>query len=132
MQIVLVSEDQELGKLCEDVLHEFASLEWRLTTVAPGGPPPPADLYIWDDHGRITPPAGLDQAWFRHLFVVHRDDLSANGTEDTPAAVLLKPVTRACLAAFLGLAAAAARERAAAANTLRAERDEILQCLIQS
>jgi signal transduction histidine kinase len=135
MQIVLVSEDQELEKLCGEVLNEFAGLNWRLTAAAPDDCPAAADLYIWDDHGRIAPPANLDQAWFRHLFVVHRDDLSQSRVqpdESPAAAILLKPVTRACLSAFLGLAAAAAQERAAAASTLRAERDEILQCLIQT
>jgi signal transduction histidine kinase len=135
MEIVLVSEDQELRKLCGDVVNEFAGLDWRLTASSPESCPPAADLYIWDDHGRIAPPADFDQAWFRHLFVVARDDISQGGEmlEESPAAaILLKPVTRACLSAFLGLAAAAVEERGAAANTLRAERDEILQCLIHS
>jgi signal transduction histidine kinase len=135
MQIVLVSEDYELQKLCGEVVHEFAGLNWRLTTASPDHCPAAADLYIWDDHGRIAPPAGLDQAWFRHLFVVDRNVFSHRGEQpdDSPAAaILLKPVTRACLSAFLGLAASAAQERATSASTLRAERDEILQCLIQS
>jgi signal transduction histidine kinase len=132
MQIVLVSEDYELQKLCGDVVHEFAGLDWRLTTASPDRCPAAADLYIWDDHGRMAPPAGLDQAWFRHLFVLDRNDLSHSGEQPPATAILLKPVTRACLSAFLGLTAAAAQERAAAASTLRAERDEILQCLIQS
>jgi signal transduction histidine kinase len=135
MQIVLISEDQELQRLCGDVLNEHAGPDGRLIVAAPEHLPPAGDLYIWDDHGRTAPPANLDQAWYRHLFVVHQHDISRNGDqpEQSPvAAILLKPVTRACLSALLGLAAAAAQERAAAVNTLRAERDEILQCLIQS
>jgi signal transduction histidine kinase len=132
MQIVLVSEDHELQKLCGDVVNEFAGLDWRLTAAPPDRCPGAADLYIWDDHGRTAPPAHLDQAWFRHLFVVDREELGGQPQAKPAATVLLKPVTRACLAAFLGLAASAAEERAAAASMLRAERDEILQCLIQS
>jgi signal transduction histidine kinase len=47
-------------------------------------------------------------------------------------AILLKPVTRACLSAFLGFAASTFHDRMSAAHSLRADRDEMLQCLIQS
>jgi len=106
-----------------------------LTPATPFDCPVDGDVYIWDDHGRMTPPAHLDQTWSRHLFVVHRQDISryADRTEDVSAAViLLKPVTRACLSVFLELAAAAVQERGSMTRALRAERDEILQCLIQS
>jgi signal transduction histidine kinase len=135
MHIILVSEDHELRKLCNDVLSEFPRLDWQLTTATAPDWPRHGDLYIWDDHGRTTPPPDVDPAWSRHLFVVHRDDIAESW--DTPeavaaSAILLKPVTRACLTAFLELAASAARERAQSANSLRADRDELLQSLIQS
>jgi signal transduction histidine kinase len=43
----------------------------------------------------------------------------------------LKPVTRACLSAFLGFAASTFHDRISAAHSLRADRDEMLQCLLQ-
>jgi signal transduction histidine kinase len=48
------------------------------------------------------------------------------------ANILLKPITRASLSAFLGMAVSAFQERLGTATSLRADRDEILQCLIQS
>lgn len=134
MHIILVSEDQELRKLCSDVLNEFPDLDWRLTAATPADCPADADFYIWDDNGRVTPLPHLDPNWSRHLFVIHRDDIArcrARLDESAPA-ILLKPVTRACLAAFLGIAAAAVQDRLETATSLRADRDEILQCLIQS
>jgi signal transduction histidine kinase len=135
MHIILVSEDQELRKLCNDVLNEFPRLDWQLTMATPPDWPRHGDLYIWDDHGRTAPPPDVDPAWPRHLFVVHRDQIA--NCWDTPeavsaSAILLKPVTRACLAAFLELATSAAQERTLSANSLRADRDDLLQCLIQS
>jgi signal transduction histidine kinase len=133
MKITLVSDDHELRELCGEVLNEFPGLEWQLAAATPEDCPPDADLYIWDDHGRITPPPELDQSWSRHLFVVHRDDISKCCDQPgVSAALLLKPVTRACLSAFLGPAASLSREPVAAAKSLRADRDEILQCLIQA
>jgi len=135
MNIILVSEDQELQKLCSDILNDFADLDWRLATATPATCPADADLYIWDDHGRVTPLAHLDQSWSKHLFIVRRDEIakcSIKPDETSPVAILLKPVTRACFATFLELATLAAQERVSAANSLRADRDELLQSLIQS
>ena len=68
----------------------------------------------------------------RHLFLVQRQDLAhfraQTGATDTH--VLLKPASRATLTAFLGAAAQA--DRPSASSALRADRDEILQCLIQA
>jgi len=135
MNIILVSEDAELRRLCTDVLEEIPGLEWRLTEAAPSECPPEADLYIWDAHGRITPPRNLDGRSSRHVFLVHRDDVARYcdmSEEVCAAAILLKPVTRACLSVFLGMAASAVLERSSTSNALRSDRDEILQCLIQS
>jgi signal transduction histidine kinase len=135
MHIIVISADQELHQLCRDVLNEFSNLDWQMTVATPPDCPPEADFYIWDDHGRVTPLPHLDPSWSRHLFVVHRDEIARSRVlpeKGSCAAILLKPVTRACLAAFLGMAASAAQERVAMATSLRADRDEILQCLIQS
>src|SRR5689334_18464172 len=108
MKIILISEDFELRRLCGDVLKDFPGLEWHLTAATTWDCPPEADLYIWDDHGRIAPPADFDQTWFRHLFVVCRDDISAyrqSPDEIAAAAILLKPVKRECLSALLSLVA---------------------------
>ena len=67
-------------------------------------------------------------------FLVHRKDLAEfrRRTGPAEATILLKPITRATLSAFLGLAVASQEERISAAHSLRADRDEILQCLIET
>src|SRR5690242_4899060 len=76
MHIILVSEDQELRKLCSEVLDEFSGLDWQLTAATPSDCPAGADFYIWDDHGRVVPLPHLDPNWSKHLFVIHRDDIA--------------------------------------------------------
>ena len=69
----------------------------------------------------------------KHLFLVNRKDLASfRSRASVDAHILLKPVTRATLAAFLGLAVSAHDDRTSIAKSLRADRDEILQCLIQT
>jgi len=48
------------------------------------------------------------------------------------AAILLKPVTQGCLSAFLEFAASSFQDRIATVHSLRSDRDEMLQCLIQT
>jgi signal transduction histidine kinase len=134
MKIILISQDGELRKACREILAEVAGLEWDLTTCSKAEEcPVGADLYIWDDNGRMSPPAHLEQSASKHLFAVSPGALASRGEAlltAAPPAILLKPVTRACLAAFLQTAIAA--QDRVGARTLQAERDEILQCLIQA
>jgi len=133
MKIILISQDDKLAELCREVLMELGGTKWDLSVANASDGLPEADLYIWDDQSRTAPPPELDQTWSRHLFLVERSDApNCCGKPGVPAAVLLKPVTRTSLAAFFGLAAAVAEERSIAECSLRAERDEMLQCLIQS
>jgi signal transduction histidine kinase len=134
MHVILISGDGDLYKLCREILNEFNSLDWHLVKAAPENCPPDGDFYIWDSPTRIDLPQGIDQRFSKHLFLVPRSDVAKfhenPGTAE--AAILLKPVTRACLSAFLGLAASTFHERISAAHSLRADRDEMLQCLIQA
>jgi signal transduction histidine kinase len=68
------------------------------------------------------------------LFLLHQTEVAKfhENLGTAEAAILLKPVTRACLSAFLVFAAAAFQERISTARSLRSDRDEMLQCLIQS
>jgi signal transduction histidine kinase len=134
MNIILISEDDGLRRICSEVLSEFSGLRWRLAAVGAADCPQDADLYIWDNHGRIATPLQFDPTPSRHLFIIDPDDITrfCEGNKVSPRVVLPKPVTHACLSAFLGLAVAAAQERVSIVNSLRADRDEILQCLIQS
>ena len=131
MTIHLISTDGELYKLCCEIVAEMPELghTCTLSVVSPDEAWREADLHIWDFHPNVTLPGHLNWNPLRHLFLVDRKDLVA--FQETTGAgegnVLLKPVTRATLATFLLPAVSNG-----AAKTFRADRDEILQCLIQT
>ena len=140
MNILLFSNDRELADFCREILGEMFGAEARLEVGFPGQLPSQEDLCLWDFiPGETTIPQDLDAAKLRkHLFLLHRKDLPALqelvGTSDIN--VLLKPVTAATLRAFLG---DVHRQRthdngdpAGSIDTLRVERDEMLQFLIQA
>ena len=134
MRIQLISEDSDLHKLCREILGKFPGELCHLFTSQQEVETAPADLYIWDVNSTASPLEVLDFCLSRHLFLVNRKDLvdfRVNlGVEE--ANILLKPVTRATLSAFMGFAISAHEERISTANGLRAGRDDILQCLIQA
>jgi signal transduction histidine kinase len=70
----------------------------------------------------------------RNLFLVSQNDFEAfrSFVFDPEANILLKPVTRPILAAFLGLGVASPKDNLASDTRLRANRDDMLQCLIQA
>jgi signal transduction histidine kinase len=129
MDIRLVSEDRELLDLCREILAENPEQSCNLSTVQFDPGSAAADLYIWDFDPKFPVPdlGRLPEA--SHLFLIDRKDLAAFSANSGPAGpmILLKPVTRPTLAAFLGLAVSFQ-----ARHSLRADRDEIFQCLIQT
>lgn len=131
MTIHLLSTDGELYKLCREILTEAADLgrACTLSAVSPDDPWREADLYIWDFHPNLVLPEHVNWSPLRHIFLVDRKDLQAfhGATGVGDANVLLKPVTRAALTTFLTQALTTGT-----AKSLRADRDEILQCLIQT
>jgi signal transduction histidine kinase len=131
MDIKLVSKDSELYRLCREVIAEIAEAghAWTISTISTKEFRAEADLYIWDYEPGVGIPAHVNWRPSKHLFLVNRNDL-ASFRENTGAAeanVLLKPVTQATLSAVLSLALSNW-----ATSSLRADRDEILQCLIQT
>jgi signal transduction histidine kinase len=134
MFVKLVSKDNELYKLCRETLGDIPGHNWTITAVDTVEADLTADLYLWDFHLNLLLPAHIHESPARHLFLVQRKDLPGflRKTGAAEANILLKPVTRATLAAFLGLVVAAQEERISAAHSLRADRDEILQCLIET
>jgi signal transduction histidine kinase len=133
MQVQLCSQDRELYRLCREILTELADDNWTVSVTAPEQAGDHSDLILLD----YQPDAPLPEFAFsnrpKHLFLVERKDLASflerTGTDDRQ--VLLKPVTRPTLSAFLDLAFSAHRV-GVATQSLRADRDEILQCLIQA
>jgi len=134
MKVILISHDSDLLGTCREILTKFEDLDWRLTTSEPGTTPAAADLYIWDGAAAIDRNLEIERPFSRHLFLLHQREV-AEFQENLGAAgapILLKPVTRACLAAFMEFAASAFQDRTATVHSLRSDRDEMLQCLIQT
>jgi signal transduction histidine kinase len=136
MDVKLISQDGDLYRLCREILGDIPGHPWTITAVASedADTGTEADLYLWDYRLHIPLPAHIGRCPSKHLFLINRKDMAAfrQKTDSFEATILLKPVTRATLMAFLGLAVSAYEERMSAASSLKADRDEILQCLIQT
>jgi signal transduction histidine kinase len=129
MDIRLISRDPDLDAYCRETLAGIPGFVWTLSAATGQNTDTEGDLYIWDFQPNISLPEHLQGGPAKHLFLVDRKDLARfqKRIEAGEVSILLKPVTRATLTAFLGLAASSR-----AATSLRAERDQILQCLIQT
>ena len=131
MTIHLISHDRELQKLCREVVAEIPEFGSSCTVSAVSSEEEwrEADLHIWDFHRSLKLPDPANWNPLRHLFLVARKDLPVfrNSVAVGDSNVLLKPVTPAALATFLATAVSNG-----AAKSLRADRDQFLQCLIQT
>jgi signal transduction histidine kinase len=134
MRISLLSPDGDLHKMCREILGQLPGCDGHLLVAADGIDSGSADLYIWDVQANAVFPKNPGHSLSKYLFLVDRKDVAAfrDSLEQAEANILLKPVTRATLSAFLGLAVAAYDDRVSTASSLRADRDDILQCLIQT
>ncbi|MEO8371459.1 MAG: HAMP domain-containing sensor histidine kinase [Candidatus Solibacter sp.] len=132
MNVTIISRDKELYRLCRDILPDVTKQHWNLSVAEPEEAPQNADLYLWDVQPS-TIPAGFHGGSATHLCLVSRKDLPLPPELGRlNPSILLKPVTRATLTAFLTLAVAAHQHRLSDTTTLRADLDEMLQCLIQT
>ena len=137
MYIRLVSTDSQLYKLCRETLAGFRSSDWTLDMKgAPDNGELPADLYIWDCDSDVELPGELDfEQERKNLFLLPRKKLGALRDRFPLAAVsiLLEPLNKATLRAFVEHAAARhAMNQSPDVQSLRADRDEILQCLLNA
>jgi len=125
MRIVLNSEDLHLLKLCEEILSEIPGQHFAVSNR--GTTQTQADIYIWDwSPEKLSPKSTADGA-ARHLVLVNGADLASfcEQVGATDAVVLLKPVTRGALGAFLEAAAGVRCQPAA-------ERDDVLKFAVQT
>jgi signal transduction histidine kinase len=134
MRVILISHDFDLLTTCREILIKYEDVNWQLTKSDPGTKPSVADLYIWDGAATIDVTLGIDLPSTKHLFLLHPEEVAQFQENMGPAgaAILLKPVTEGCLSAFLEFAAFAFRDRTSTVRSLRSDRDEMLQCLIQT
>jgi signal transduction histidine kinase len=137
MKAILVSEDRELYELCRAVLRQL-SIEGPVLE-APGTSHGSADLTIWDLSSGLLPGHPNDLAGGSgDLFVISRKSL-ADAQKLLPVGalgLLLKPVKRPVLHAFLASALNRwlnpAEQKNGDAKTVRADRDELLQALLEA
>jgi signal transduction histidine kinase len=135
MMISLVANDVEVSNLCREILSEVPGLGGSSTILPPSanGERRDADLHIWDFRPNLKLPDWVKGNLIRHLFLVDRQDVAllheriGAGEGNVLSNVLLKPVSRGTLTTFLVSAISTQT-----AKSLRVERDEILQCLIQT
>jgi len=129
MDIVLISEDRELYRICVEILAEILAQPWTLIAAGPGDSIGQADLCIWDYQPSGAFPNQGSGGSCKHLYLVSRKDLPGLRRQlaVAEAHILLKPVTPVTLAAFLGFAVSSRGN-----DPMREDRDEILQCLVQT
>jgi signal transduction histidine kinase len=133
MQIQLISTDPDLYHFCRGILGEFCELSWTLSQLPDWETAGSADLHIWDYQPEMSFSDSVHRHLSRHLFLVRRAHLAGFWEKiGRGANVILQPASRAALASYLTLAVEPNPERAQAENALRADRDEMLQCLIQA
>jgi signal transduction histidine kinase len=132
MKVQLISIDSDLYKVCQEVLAELGCRNCQLA----GGmvEDRDSDLCIWDYAPDMKLPGEAEWVPVRHLFLVQRKDIGhfRQAAPYPDATIILKPVTRAALSAFLGQALSLESKRPAAGESLRADRNELLQCLIEA
>jgi signal transduction histidine kinase len=140
MKLQLVSKSQQTAMLCKEVVGEIVDHNWSLHITTGDHTDPEADLYVWDLDFENEPIPAIDshQAW-RHFFLVDRSHIQVfqRMAAEVEANVIVKPVSRMALMAFLTDACRrASRERTAStvnsADAMRAERDDLLQSLMQA
>jgi signal transduction histidine kinase len=121
--------------MCREILADLAGHQWTLHCGNTGMSAADADLYIWDIEPDTAPGADIPYAdkW-RHFFFVDRIDLQRfrDSIRFQDANVLLKPVTKTALLAFLMTACEQAVGARRSVNSLRADRDALLQGFMQA
>ena len=136
VKLIVVSEDQQVLKLCQEVLRELigsstdgtGSSKDRVSDV---------EIWLWDfepDAEAALPEPSSDRKIF---YLVHPSQLEILRKQmpESDGHILLKPVTRAVLRSFLGSvnpAGSAGNVDSAEIHKLRANRDEIFQRLLQA
>jgi signal transduction histidine kinase len=147
VRIHLASNDRQLHSVCQDAFGEILGCGWTLHIASGSTPECDADLYIWDIEPDTFAFTGIDPvfAWidpsnrWRHFFLVDRSFVQQfrDSLPFSDANLVLKPVTRAALMSFFPDACKrCSKERKpftdGVVESLRADRDEILQCLMQA
>jgi signal transduction histidine kinase len=113
---------------------ELRPVAGSVSVVEPDKYKPGPGIALWDYRPDAPFRAGLGGARSRHLFLVEKKDLpdfhQKHGANS--AAVVLKPVSRATLVAFLSFALRLEEDGGPASSAPGGAGDDILQCLIHT
>ena len=138
-RVVLFSKDEALAKTCREVLADIYGTQWSLISGVPGQDVSDDDLCIWDFiPGETHLPEDLNTVKSRrHFFLLSRNSLASfrQSVGKFDVNMLLKPVTRATLQAFVRGTVPNGHWKGGGSQALgsvRAERDDMLQFLIQA
>jgi signal transduction histidine kinase len=140
VKLHLASEDRHVHSLCQEVLGEVVGRGWTLHVAKDLAAECNADLYVWDldDHTSTALRIDARDKW-RHFFLVERANTAelCRSLAFTDAHILLKPLTKATLLAFFSDACRRCMESPVMTEegiiaSLRSDRDEILQFLMQA
>jgi signal transduction histidine kinase len=140
LRLHLSSNDRHVHACCQEVFGEILGTGWTLHIASSSAPECDADLYIWDVEADSFIFSGIEPAnrW-RHLFLVDRSFVQEfrQSLPFADANIVLKPVTHAALMSFIpeGCKRSSRQPKSiggGAVESLRADRDDILQCLIQA
>ncbi len=109
---------------------KLQDIKWDLAVV-PSRPAHDGELYIWDYETDPDLQGYEGVVERKHIFIVDRKNLVAlrSRFKTPPVRIVLKPVNRALLESFITDAATAQEGRI---STIRKDRDEILQGLLES
>jgi len=104
MDIVLVSEDRELYRVCLEILDEILSQPWTLSAAGASDVISHADLCIWDYQSDGALPNCGHGFSSKHLYLVSRKDLPGfrRVVAFPAAAAASEPIVHTLLASLLG------------------------------
>src|SRR5437763_1516436 len=131
MLCCLVSNSVNTQVLCREITAELSGNAWTLVCLPTGSAAPAnADVCIWDieDSGWSSFPSRQTGDCSRHLFLFDREsaDSARHALPMRDACIVLKPVTKAALSAFLLSSAKRTPAHTNAMQAIRADRDELL------
>lgn len=135
ISVIIASSDSAVIELCREIIAEYSDVTWDLTVCSDSSTATQdCDIYLCDisTGARLPERAGLGQT---HFVLLRRTDVAKFCEQHlgTEASILLKPVTRPTLRAiFSSVRGAKQAKETEAVKSLRADRDELLQCLIQA
>jgi len=135
MNVNLFTTDSTVSQACRKVLSELHGGPWTLEVLDPGEwgvATGEQDICIWDFDPERPLPEFEPRHFAKRIFLVDQVNIVRfhQLSQGQPTAVVLKPITKGRLDAFLSLDSV--QREVGDPTSLRADRDEILQCLIQT